>query len=115
MNPRAEDLAHGHWPETLQRAGLADVCFSGRNGPCPFCGGKDRYRWSNKYGGVWLCTMCPESGGKWASGFSMLMKLMGYAQFRQAADRLASRYRCGHGWGTHRRWDPPRFAACPRT
>ena len=59
MSDKAEDLAYGRWPEILQRAGMADTFFSGRHGPCPFCGGTDRYRWSNKYGGVWLCTMCP--------------------------------------------------------
>src|SRR5207253_1334143 len=51
-----------------------------------------RYRWSGKYGGVWLCTMCPESSGKWASGFAMLMKHMGYRRFRQAADHVRGHF-----------------------
>ena len=93
MNDKAEVLAPDRWPEILQACGMAEAFFSGRHGPCPFCGGTDRYRWSNKYGGVWLCTMCPESGGKWASGFTMLMKHMGYARFQQAADHV--RRHCG--------------------
>jgi putative DNA primase/helicase len=92
MRDKAEDLAYGRWPEILQRAGMADTFFSGRHGPCPFCGGTDRYRWSNKYGGVWLCTMCPESGGSWADGFKMLMKHMGYPSFRAAADHVRAHF-----------------------
>lgn len=88
MNDSAEELARDRWPEILQACGMAEGFFSGRHGPCPFCGGTDRYRWSGKYGGVWLCTMCPESGGKWASGFAMLMKHMGYVRFQQAADHV---------------------------
>ncbi len=88
MNDKAEQLARDRWPEILQACGMADAFFSGRHGPCPFCGGTDRYRWSGKYGGVWLCTMCPESAGKWASGFAMLMKHMGYARFQQAAEHV---------------------------
>lgn len=88
MNDKAEDLAYGRWPEILQAAGISDVYFNGKNGPCPFCGGRDRYRWSNKYGGVWLCTGCPESEGKWANGFKMLMKHLGFTSFRDAADHV---------------------------
>ncbi|MEJ8838123.1 DUF7146 domain-containing protein [Ramlibacter sp. AN1133] len=92
MSDKAEVLAYGRWPEILQRAGMADTFFTGRHGPCPFCGGSDRYRWSNKYGGVWLCTMCPESAGSWADGFTMLMKHMGYRSFREAADHVRAHF-----------------------
>lgn len=97
MNDKAEDLAYGRWPEILQAAGISDVYFNGRNGPCPFCGGRDRYRWSNKYGGVWLCTSCPESEGKWANGFKMLMKHLGGVSFRDAADYVRRHFNGGSG------------------
>ena len=97
MNDKAEDLAYGRWPEILQAAGISDVYFNGKNGPCPFCGGRDRYRWSKKYGGVWLCTNCPESEGKWADGFKMLMKHLGYVSFRDAADHVRKYINGGSG------------------
>jgi putative DNA primase/helicase len=93
MNDKAEDLAYGHWPEILQRAGIGETFFNPRrNGPCPFCGGKDRYRWRDKNGGAWLCRQCPESGGRWTSGFTMLMKHMGYARFHDAADHVREHF-----------------------
>lgn len=82
----AEDLVHDQWPEVLQGAGMDAAFFSGRHGPCPFCHGADRYRWSKKYGGVWLCTNCTNS--RYQSGFQLLMRHMGYAQFAQAADHV---------------------------
>jgi len=102
MSDRAEELAYGRWPEILQRAGMADTFFNGRHGPCPFCGGSDRYRWSNKYGGVWLCTMCPESAGSWADGFKMLMKHVGYRCFRDAADHVRAHFHSGAASGPTR-------------
>lgn len=85
MNEKAEDLAVGRWPDILTARGMDPSFFSGRNGPCPFCDGKDRYRWvQKKYGGVWVCSGC--TNNKYASGFSMLMQHMGYSSFREAAD-----------------------------
>ena len=113
MSDKAEDLAYGRWPEILQRAGIADTFFNGRHGPCPFCGGNDRYRWSNKYGGVWLCTMCPESGGSWANGFKMLMKHMGYRSFRDAADHVRAYFNGAAFSGEARRQAAPRPKSDP--
>lgn len=85
MNDKAEDLAMGHWPEILQHAGIDGSYFTGKQGPCPACGGKDRYRWSRKHSdaGLWICNQC--SGDKWSNGFTMLMKVRG-CTFREAAD-----------------------------
>jgi len=82
---KAEDLARGYWPEILQHAGVDPSHFSGEHGPCPLCGGKDRYRWSRKHSdeGLWVCSGCTED--RWANGFRMLMALKG-CSFRDAAD-----------------------------
>ena len=96
MNEKAEDLAFGRWPDILQARGMSSNYFGGRNGPCPFCpdgGGKDRFRWSNKYGGVWVCNVCTE--GKYSNGFTMLMRHMGYFSFREAADDVRSFFGAG--------------------
>lgn len=83
---KAEDLADGRWPEILCAAGVDMTFFSGRQGPCPFCGGKDRYRFQNKEGGRYVCSQCTDS--KWRGGFDLLMRHMGYSSFRLAADHV---------------------------
>lgn len=90
MNIKAEDLAYDRWPEILISAGMDAVFFSQRNGPCPFCGGRDRYRWSKKHGGSWVCNHCTH--GRYDSGFRMLMEHMGYDTFREAADHVRSHF-----------------------
>lgn len=83
MNDRAEDLAYGRWPEILMHAGIDASYFSGKHGPCPLCGGRDRFRWSKKDGGLWVCNHCTEA--KWATGFRILMEHLS-VDFRGAAD-----------------------------
>jgi len=83
MNDKAEDLAYGRWPDVLEHAGIASSHFNGKHGPCPICGGKDRFRWAKKHGGTWVCSQCTED--KYANGFKMLMLYHGWT-FREAAD-----------------------------
>lgn len=87
MSEKAEELVYGRWPEVLEAAGLDSKFFNGRPGPCPFCGGTDRYQWNHKKGGgIWVCRSCTD--GKYASGFQMLMKHMGYLSFIEAANHV---------------------------
>lgn len=95
MNDKAEDLAYGRWPDILQACGIEQSHFNGRHGPCPLCGGKDRYRWSNKDGGLWVCNFCTE--GRWANGFKLLMERMGYSHFREAADHVRAYFNGSSG------------------
>jgi putative DNA primase/helicase len=104
MKVDAETLVRGRWPEILIAAGMSQELFTQRHGPCPFCGGDDRYRWSNKHDGVWVCSFCTES--RFASGFRMLMQHMGYSTFHQAADHVRDYFR-EHGHS------PSRVAAAP--
>jgi putative DNA primase/helicase len=89
----AEDLVHDRWPEVLERAGMDSSFFSGRHGPCPFCQGADRYRWSKKYGGVWICNFC--TAGRYKGGFEMLMRHMAYSTFAEAANHVRDHFRAG--------------------
>ncbi|MBL0551156.1 DUF927 domain-containing protein [Aeromonas caviae] len=51
--------ATGQWFEVLARLGI-DVPPHKRHGPCPSCGGEDRFRFDDKEGrGTWLCSQCP--------------------------------------------------------
>lgn len=88
MQERAEDLVIGRWPEILCAAGLDSAFLTGRNGPCPFCGGKDRYQFRLKNGGCYVCRNCTD--GRYRSGFDLLMRHMGYHTFKEAADHVRS-------------------------
>lgn len=55
---------NGAWRQALE--GYGCHLPSGRHhGPCPVCGGKDRFRFDDKDGrGTWFCNQCePQSGG----------------------------------------------------
>lgn len=67
----------GMWRDALQSiCGLNNDYFGKKHGPCPNCGGKDRFRWTDKIehpgdGGA-ICNNC---GG--TDGIGWLMKLSG--------------------------------------
>jgi len=55
------DKTHGKWLGILSQIGV-DV--SGRHGPCPLCGGKDRFRFDDKHGdGDYYCNGCGAGKG----------------------------------------------------
>lgn len=64
MKPKLADLAKGKWPSILAALGVEKEHLTGRHGPCPFCGGKDRFRFDNKDGrGSWFCSQCGAGDG----------------------------------------------------
>ncbi len=70
----AHDQFHGQWATVLGNYGCQ--LLSGRkHGPCPVCGGKDRFRFDDKNGrGTWFCSQCePNSGG----GLLLLSRYIG--------------------------------------
>lgn len=65
---------NGAWRQTLEGYGCR--LPNGRHhGPCPVCGGKDRFRFDDKDGrGTWFCSQCdPQSGG----GLLLLSRYLG--------------------------------------
>ncbi|WP_421225127.1 DUF927 domain-containing protein [Aeromonas enteropelogenes] len=55
--------ACGHWPDLLAAVGI-DIPRRGKHGPCPACGGKDRFRLDDKGGrGTWICNQCGNGDG----------------------------------------------------
>ncbi|MND61947.1 DNA primase TraC [compost metagenome] len=55
--------AAGHWPELLAAVGI-DTPTRGKHGPCPACGGSDRFRLDDKAGrGTWICGQCGAGDG----------------------------------------------------
>lgn len=65
------ESAIGRWPEILTASGIDPVFLKRTHGPCPFCGGKDRWRFDNKDGrGTGFCAQCLPGG----DGFSILAR-----------------------------------------
>lgn len=66
---RVLEEARYKWYSILKNLGVPDEFLVNRHGPCPFCGGKDRYRWDDKDGkGTWYCNSCGAG-----NGFRLLM------------------------------------------
>lgn len=64
--------ARNHWTDFLESQGIGSGYLNKKHGPCPMCGGKDRFRYINKKGdGDFICNTCTPKGG---DGFDFLMK-----------------------------------------
>jgi ribosomal protein L37AE/L43A len=62
-----------HWREILIKLGIPSSFLSGRDCPCPMCGGKDRFRFSDRNGeGTWYCRGCGQERGQ--GGFKLAMR-----------------------------------------
>ena len=85
------DRIGGNWPAILAQLGVPEQHLSKTNGPCPGCGGKDRYFFSNKFGhGDWFCRKCsPTVNGKQrgGDGFALLQLVRGW-DFKTARERV---------------------------
>lgn len=97
---RASDRAEGRWPEILEAAGVSSNYLSRKHGPCPFCGGTDRYRFRDKGHGLYVCSGC--TNDEYRNGLDFLMRHMGYHDFREAAAHV-HRYLDGDGSASVRR------------
>lgn len=54
----------GRWREILLALGLPDKALVNRHGPCPVCGGKDRFRFDDMDGkGTFICSQCGAGDG----------------------------------------------------
>lgn len=66
--------AQFRWKSILPLLGVAAEHLTGKHGPCPMCGGVDRFRFDNRDGrGTWICTHCGAG-----DGFALLTKLRGH-------------------------------------
>lgn len=53
------DASIGKWPDILCSFGIPDTFLRNSHGPCPMCGGKDRFRFDNRGGtGSYFCSNC---------------------------------------------------------
>lgn len=83
MKRKTADAARGKWRGILMALGIDERFLSGKHGPCPMCGGTDRFRWDNQEGnGGYICSQCGAG-----SGFGLLMGLNGW-DFATTAKRV---------------------------
>lgn len=82
---KTQQAAIGKWRGVLRQLGMDERFLQNRHGPCPMCGGKDRYRFDDKDGkGTYFCSGCgPGDGMKLAMGWTGLT-------FKDTAERVDS-------------------------
>jgi len=79
----ARDIAKGRWKEILPALGVDAQFLQNRHGPCPICGGADRFRWDDQNSeGGFICSQC--GGG---DGFRLAGRVTGQT-FKQLADKV---------------------------
>lgn len=77
---QAAELARNHWPELLTKFGIEPNFLTGKHTACPFCGGRDRFRFDDKDGrGTFFCSHCGAG-----DGFALLGLVKGWP-FKEAA------------------------------
>lgn len=77
------DAAAGKWRGILLELGAPESALRDRHGPCPFCGGTDRFRFDNRQGsGSFICGQCGAG-----NGMDFAMRLTGQP-FRDVAARI---------------------------
>jgi putative DNA primase/helicase len=58
------ERARGRWREILLHLGVGPHFLLNKHGPCPICGGKDRYRFDDRDGtGSYYCNQCGAGTG----------------------------------------------------
>lgn len=58
------EVAQGRWRSILTVLGIDERALSGKHGPCPMCGGKDRFRFDDREGrGTYFCSGCGAGDG----------------------------------------------------
>jgi putative DNA primase/helicase len=61
---RILETARGCWHGILPQLGISAKLLRNRHGPCPMCGGKDRFRFDDRDGkGTWICNRCGSGDG----------------------------------------------------
>ncbi|MCL1050812.1 toprim domain-containing protein [Shewanella abyssi] len=78
--------ANGQWPSIFSHLGI-DAPSSGKHGPCPVCGGKDRFHFDNKAGrGTWYCRQCDDRN--FGDGLDLVSKVLNITLYN-AAKKIA--------------------------
>lgn len=81
MKVEVREYAKGKWTAILPVLGVDSKFLGRRNGPCPICGGKDRFRFTDYNGeGRYYCNQCGPG-----DGFDLVEKVTGKT-FKEVKD-----------------------------
>lgn len=73
------EMANGQWPFILDILGVDRGFLRNRHGPCPACGGRDRFRFDDKRGeGTFICS---QGGGETLAGDGFTLLLHQYPEW----------------------------------
>lgn len=79
------EIARGKWPGILKQLGMEERYLKNQHGPCPLCGGRDRYRFDDLEGnGTYFCSSCGAGDG------IKLVMLFKNVDFKNAAMQVES-------------------------
>lgn len=80
---RTIEAARGKWRGIIMSFGMDRSFLTGKHGPCPLCGGSDRFRFDDKEGrGTYFCSGCGAG-----TGMDLVTKFAGL-DFKAAADQI---------------------------
>lgn len=80
-----QSMTRYRWGSLLPTLGIDAKHLTGRHGPCPICGGRDRFRFDNREGrGTYFCSSCGAG-----DGIALAMKVNG-CDFATVAQRVSS-------------------------
>jgi putative DNA primase/helicase len=71
------ERSKGKWRDILLALGVETKFLTGKHAPCPFCGGKDRFRFTPRTElGAWICNQC---GSGWGMDFVSRLRRVDFA------------------------------------
>lgn len=77
------ERARGQWAGILAAIGVPSKALRNKHGPCPICGGRDRFRFDDKGGrGTWYCNQCGAG-----DGIELTKRFLG-VEFKEAAKAI---------------------------
>lgn len=95
------EAARGRWRDILRRLGIAVPPTPMQHGPCPACGGKDRFRFDDQNRrGTWFCNQCVPQAG---DGVALVQNIL-RCEFREALDFIADEIGYQSSNGSQKRW-----------
>lgn len=75
------------WEALLLQYQLPASCLTGNPGPCPICGGTDRFTYDNKSGrGDWVCRKCKDGSPMAGDGLQLICRFTGMSFIQLALE-----------------------------
>ena len=82
-----KEIAHQRWHQILMDLGATEELLSGKHQPCPKCGGKDRFRYTDYKGhGNYFCSVCGPGDGVM---LAMALTGMGFADLAKRIEKMS--------------------------